>query len=67
MTGRFSFIKSISNIDIERAKVINDLLFAGAVRSLALVDRIADLPTNLSNATGDALKTDGRMAVLLLQ
>jgi hypothetical protein len=62
-----TFIHKIdSNIDNERAKVISDLLFAGAVRSLALVDR-PDLPANLSNATGDALKTDGRMAVLLLQ
>jgi hypothetical protein len=62
-----TFIHKIdSNIDNERAKVINDLLFAGAVRSLALVDR-PDLPASLSNATGDALRTDGRMAVLLLQ
>ena len=62
-----TFIHRIdSDIDHERAKVVSDLLFAGAVRSLALVDR-PDLPTNASNATGDPLRTDGRMAVLLLQ
>ena len=62
-----TFIHKIdSDIDNERAKVVNDLLFAGAVRSLALVDR-TELPENLSNATGDPLHTDGRMVVLLLQ
>ena len=61
-----TFIHRIdSNIDGERAKVVSDLLLAGAVRSLALVDR--NLPPNLQNATGDAIQTDGRMAVLLLQ
>jgi hypothetical protein len=47
---------------------INDrlrkLLFTGLVRSLALVDRPA-VPEESSNATGDILRTDGRMAVLL--
>jgi len=62
-----TFIHRIDpNIDAERAKVVSDLLFAGAVRSLALVDR-PDLPSDASNATGDPLRTDGRMAVLLLQ
>ena len=61
-----TFIHRIdSNVDNERAKVVSDLLLAGAVRSLALVDR--NLPPNLQNATGDAIQTDGRMAVLLLQ
>lgn len=62
-----TFIHKIdSNIDLERAKIVSDLLYAGALRSVALVDRPA-LPTGLSNATGDAIQTDGRMAVLLLQ
>jgi hypothetical protein len=62
-----TFIHRIdSNVDLERAKVVNDLLFTGKVRALALVDR-PDLPTGLANATGDAIQTDGRMAVLLLQ
>jgi hypothetical protein len=60
-----TFIHQVdSKIDKERAKVVNDLLFTGLVRSLALVDR-PDVPANLENATGDTLETDGRMAVLL--
>jgi hypothetical protein len=55
-----------SDIDKERAKVVNDLLFTGLIRSLALVDR-PNVPTGLANATGDAIQTDGRMAVLLFQ
>ncbi len=62
-----TFIHKIdSNIDKERAKVVNDLLGSGLVRSLALVDR-SNIPHNATNATGDALQTDGRMAVLLFR
>ena len=62
-----TFIHKIdSDIDNERAKVVNDLLFTGLVRSIALVGR-PDIPQNATNATGDALKTDGGMAVLLLK
>lgn len=62
-----TFIHKIdSNIDQERAKVVDDLLFTGMVRSLALVER-PDVPKDATNATGDVLKTDGAMAVLLLQ
>ena len=53
-------------IDRERAKVVNDLLFAGAVKSLALVDR-PEVPRQSQNATGDKLETDGHMAVLILK
>lgn len=61
-----TFIHKIdSDIDNERAKVVNDILFTGLVRSIALVGR-PDIPQNATNATGDALKTDGSMAVLLL-
>jgi hypothetical protein len=60
-----TFIHRIdSSIDNERAKVVEDLLFTGMVRSLALVDRPA-IPQDATNATGDVLKTDGRMAVVL--
>jgi len=60
-----TFIHKVDpNIDAERAKVVNDLLFTGLVKSLALVDR-PQVPTEASNATGDSLHTDGRMAVLL--
>jgi LssY C-terminus len=58
-----TFIHKIdSNIDLERAKVVNDLLLTGLVRGLSLVER-SGLPQNMSNATGDLLKTDGAMAV----
>lgn len=59
-----TFIHKVDHqIDSERAKVVNDLLFTGLVRGLALVDR-PGVPTELFNATGDALQTDGKMAVL---
>jgi hypothetical protein len=62
-----TFIHKIdSDIDSERAKVVNDVLFTGLVRAIALVGR-PDIPQNATNATGDALKTDGSMAVLLLK
>jgi hypothetical protein len=51
------------HIDAERGKVVNDLVFTGAVHGLALVDR-NNIPKDASNATGDKLITDGRMAVL---
>jgi len=59
-----TFIHKVdTQIDRERAKVVNDLLFTGLVRGLSLVER-PDVPTSLFNATGDALATDGRMAVV---
>ncbi len=62
-----TFIHKIdSQIDRERAKVVNDLLFTGRVRSVALVDRPA-VPQHGHNATGDGLETDAKMAVLILQ
>jgi hypothetical protein len=60
-----TFIHKIdSQIDRERAKVVCDLMFTGLVKGLSLVDRPA-VPLNSSNATGDKLITDGKMAVLL--
>ncbi|MBV9085713.1 MAG: LssY C-terminal domain-containing protein [Acidobacteriaceae bacterium] len=50
-------------IDQERSKVEADLLFTGAVRARALIERRA-IPRDLSNATGDKLVTDGKIAVL---
>ena len=50
-------------IDKERAKVMNDLLFTGQVRGVALVDR-TNVPENGHNATGDPFETDRKMAVL---
>ncbi|MEJ7608317.1 MAG: LssY C-terminal domain-containing protein [Bryobacteraceae bacterium] len=51
-------------IDRERGKVVSDLLFTGKVESIALVAR-PEVPRDASNATGDKLVTDGRMAVIL--
>lgn len=51
------------HIDGERAKVVNDLLFTGTVHGVALVER-NNIPKDASNATGDKLITDGKIAVL---
>jgi hypothetical protein len=51
------------DIDKERSKVVNDLVFTKQVHGLALVQR-SGIPPNISNATGDKLQTDGSMAVL---
>jgi hypothetical protein len=62
-----TFIHRIDpQIDRERAKVVNDLLFAGHVEALDLVERPA-VPRQGRNATGDSLETDGRIAILLLR
>jgi hypothetical protein len=62
-----TFIHRIdSSIDHEREKVVNDLVLAGHVGSMLLVDRPA-IPQHAQNATGDNLATDGKIAVLLLQ
>jgi hypothetical protein len=62
-----TFIHKIdSKIDVERAKVVSDLLHTGKVKALALVERPA-VPKSSQNATGDKLETDGAMAVLQLQ
>jgi hypothetical protein len=61
-----TFIHKIdSQIDMERSKVVNDLLLTGKVQSLLLVDR-PNVPQHSQNATGDNLNTDGKMAVLIL-
>jgi hypothetical protein len=61
-----NFIHRIdSQIDRERDKVVNDLLFTGRVKGLDLVDR-PQVPRETQNATGDRIETDGRIAVLLL-
>jgi hypothetical protein len=51
------------NVDGERTKVVDDLLYTGCVSEAGLVER-NDLPTGLENGTGTKLETDGRVAVL---
>jgi hypothetical protein len=59
-----TFIHKVdAKIDRERAKVVNDLLFTGLVRGLALVERPA-APTSFFNATGDQIETDGSIVVV---
>jgi opacity protein-like surface antigen len=54
-----------SNIDNERAKVVNDLIYTGCVSGVQLVTRLW-LPKDAKNGTGEELTTDGRIAVLEL-
>ena len=62
-----TFIHKIDpQIDRERAKVVNDLLFTGKIQSVELVDR-PNVPQHGQNATGDNLETDARIAVLVLK
>jgi hypothetical protein len=61
-----TFIHRIDpEVDREREKVIDDLLFAGRVRALGYLERL-EVPRETSNATGDRIETDGRLAVLRL-
>ncbi len=61
-----TFIHLINeNIDEERGKVVNDLLLTGCVDGVEYVDR-PWVPLDAKNATGDSLRTDGRIAVLKL-
>ena len=54
------------NIDDERSKVIRDLNFAGCVSSVSYVAR-PGISTITQNATGDAVRTDGSIAVVQLK
>lgn len=54
------------NIDDERQKIQDDLAFAGALVSQALVAR-PKAPREAENSTGVTVKTDGKAAVLVLQ
>jgi hypothetical protein len=52
-----------SNIDNERAKVINDLLLTGCVTAVQMVSR-PWVPRDAKNGTDESLITDGKIAVL---
>lgn len=54
-----------TNIDNERTKIVNDLIFTGCVSAAELFPRPWITP-GASNATGEALHTDRRVAVLEL-
>jgi hypothetical protein len=53
-------------IDQERRKIENDLIFTGDVAASGLMDR-PGAPRSFQNATGDQLRTDGAIAVLRLK
>ncbi len=55
-----------ADIDLERQKIVDDLRFAGAIERSALARRVG-IATQLTNATGDTMTTDGRVAVLVLR
>jgi hypothetical protein len=52
------------NIDQERSKVVNDLLLTGCVDGVDYIDR-PWVPLDATNATGDKVITDGRVAIVL--
>lgn len=54
-----------TNIDGERTKIVNDLVFTGCVEEAELFPR-PWVPADARNATGEELKTDRRVAVLKL-
>jgi LssY C-terminus len=54
------------DIDRERTKVLNDMLFANHVAATSLIDR-PQVPDGVSNATGDKLQTDKKIAVMELK
>lgn len=54
-----------TNIDNERAKVVNDLVLTGCVTGVQIVAR-PWVPRDAKNGTGEDLITDGKIAVLQL-
>ena len=54
------------DIDLERQKIVDDLRFTGSIVGYALESR-PGVPTELSNATGDVMTTDGKVAVVVLR
>lgn len=55
-----------SNIDLERSRVMDDLGFVNHLEKVWYIHR-ASVPQESTNATGDHLRTDGRLAVGLLR
>lgn len=65
-TNSKTFIHLIDeNIDAERDKVVHDLVITDCVDAVQYVER-PWVPRDAHNATGDALLTDGRIAVIEL-
>jgi hypothetical protein len=65
-TNSKTFIHLIDeDIDAERDKIMNDLVITGCVDAVQYIER-PWVPLDAHNATGDALLTDGRIAVIKL-
>lgn len=54
-----------ANIDDERQKIEDDLIFGGGVKAASLMQR-PSAPRSFRNATGDQLQSDGAVAVMQL-
>jgi hypothetical protein len=63
--GTSFFHRIEEQIDRERTKVLNDLMFSGQGLAYAMVDR-AGMPSKMRNATGDSMLTDGRVVLVRL-
>jgi len=61
--GRAMTHKIAENVDEERDKVVNDLLFTSCTSLLDTPER-ADIPAFSRNATGDPMRTDSRLAIV---
>jgi hypothetical protein len=51
------------DIDLERQKVVDDLTFTGLAKQVDIIGR-PSVPIESTNATGDRMVTDGKIAVL---
>src|SRR5665213_982040 len=61
--GKAMAHKIAENVDDERDKVVNDLLFTSCADVLDTPER-SDIPAFTRNATGDPMRTDTRIAIL---
>jgi hypothetical protein len=52
-------------VDLEQAKIKNDLLFTRCVEWFSLMDRPA-VPQRMMNATGDEIRTQGKLLIMSL-
>ncbi len=60
------FLHVHPRLDDTRAKLVSDLQLTGRVKSVELVDR-ENAPRTALSPAGDALETDGRIAVIVLK
>ena len=63
--GTSWFHRIDEHIDLERTKVLDDLMFSGKGIAYAMVNRTG-VPPKMLNGTGDNMFTDGRVAVVRL-